>query len=97
MRTHREDVVGDAREVHGGDALAHPLRVHLAGVVPPHLAVVGHEEEVQDALPEALLEPLEEVLGLGDDARGALLLLQRDEPLHALLQVLLGEPARLIV
>ena len=48
----KDDVVDDAVEVDGGDALSNPLMAHERWRMGPDFEVVGEQEYVRDALTE---------------------------------------------
>ena len=86
------DVADHALEVHGGDALTHPCRVHLGRRVRPDLEVVRDHEDVGDAVAEGLQDPLVEVRrGRGRRLAGG----QVDETVETREQVVLGSRRRL--
>ena len=53
----QRDVLEDALQIDGGDALAHPLHVQRRRIVGPHLAVVGKQERIADAGAERSQQP----------------------------------------
>eukprot|EP01139_Manchomonas_bermudensis_P019193 Amastigsp_a676496_131.p2 type:complete len:294 gc:universal Amastigsp_a676496_131:1002-121(-) len=81
-----DEVRENALEVDRGHALADPVRVELDGRMSPHLEIVRRHEVLDNAGPERLIDPLEEVLRLRNLFARNARVMNLDEPVEALLQ-----------